>query len=251
MDRKQLEHLSHHPLVAPPRNVAVGMARAHHLGRGGCNLRCHCWLCTCAVHFWCCCGGTRRCCAPDRSALMCQGNQAVRLPVTVRWLKTTPMLVAQRYAGYEKGDFDDAHHHDSRIACLCHGGLLDGHASWARQMREEVPRGNDRAANGSTEATPGGCLGSQPALLRAVRSGQDNCRPELIKPGSTGPNHLRITSQKLDCSSALKASSSAFARRARAASREARFRPSTFCGSNESPNFTGLWTLPSQYGFFM
>jgi hypothetical protein len=88
------------------------------------------------------------------------------------------MLVAQRYAGHEKGDFDDAHHHDSRIACLCHGGLLGGHASWTRQMREEVPRGNVRAAKGSTEATPGGCLGSPPALLRAVRrepSGARDC----------------------------------------------------------------------------
>src|ERR1700712_2568942 len=103
---------------------------------------------------------------------MCQGNQAAPLPVTVRWLKTNPMLVAQRYAGHEKGDFDDAHHHDSRIACLCHGGLLGGHASWTRQMREEVPRGNVRAANGSTEAPPSGCLGiaARPAASRSKRT---------------------------------------------------------------------------------
>jgi hypothetical protein len=148
-------------IATPSRNLAVGMARAHHLERGGCN----CDATAGCVPAPCTCGAAVEAqdvaALPARSALMCQGNQAAPLPVTVRWLKTNPMLVAQRYAGHEKGDFDDAYHHDSRIACLCHGGLLGGHASWTRQMREEVPRGNVRAANGSTEATPGGCLGSQ------------------------------------------------------------------------------------------
>jgi hypothetical protein len=50
--------------------------------------------------------------------------------------------------------------------------------------------------------------------------------------------------------SARSASNSAFARRVCAAFRAALLRPSTDLGSNESPNFTGLWSLPSHCGAF-
>jgi hypothetical protein len=61
MDRKQLEHLSHHPLRLFHESGSGSGTRSSS-GAWWLESRCQCWLCTYDAP-WLCCEGTERCCA--------------------------------------------------------------------------------------------------------------------------------------------------------------------------------------------